>query len=123
MSLFQGLGLYWTQPVSRMGGTLPGQYLESTFRPPLTRASRTHSVLSVYLLFVVYRSVMPISFVIPWTVACQAPLSMGFPRQEYWSVLLFPSLGDLPNPRMEPMSPALQTDSLPLSYLEAQFLS
>ena len=40
-------------------------------------------------------------FVTHWTVACQAPLSMGFPRQEYWSGLPFPSPGDFPNPRME----------------------
>ena len=37
-------------------------------------------------------------FATPWTVACQAPLSMGFPRQEYWSGLPFPSPGDLPEP-------------------------
>ena len=37
---------------------------------------------------------------------CQAPLSMGFPRQEYWSRLLFPSAGDLPDPGIEPASPA-----------------
>ena len=49
----------------------------------------------------------------PWTVACQAPLSMGFSRQEYWSGLPFPSPGDLPNPGIEPGSPALQADSLP----------
>ena len=48
-------------------------------------------------------------------VAHQAPLSMGFLRQEYWSGLLFPSPGDLPDSRIEPTSPALQTDSLPLS--------
>ena len=42
-----------------------------------------------------------------WTVAHQAPLSLGFPRQEYWSGLPFPSLGDLPNPGIEPASPAL----------------
>ena len=42
-----------------------------------------------------------------WTLACQAPLSMGFPRQEYWSALLFPSLGDLPDPGIKPASPAL----------------
>ena len=41
---------------------------------------------------------------------------MGFPRQEYWSRLLFPSLGDLPHPGIKPMSPALQVDSLPLSH-------
>ena len=42
-----------------------------------------------------------------WTVACQAPLSMGFPRQEYWSGLPFPPSGDLPDPETEPVSPAL----------------
>ena len=49
----------------------------------------------------------------PWTGARQAPLSMGFPRQEYWSGLPFPSPGDLPDPGMEPESPELQADSLP----------
>ena len=48
----------------------------------------------------------------PWTVACQAPPSIGFSRQEYWSGLPFPSPGDLPNPGIEPRSPALQADSL-----------
>ena len=47
-----------------------------------------------------------------WTVACQAPLSMGFSRQEYWSGLPFPSPGDLPKPGIKPGSPALQADSL-----------
>ena len=47
-----------------------------------------------------------------WTVARQAPLSMGFSRQEYWSGLPFPSPGDLPNPGIEPGSPALQADAL-----------
>ena len=51
-------------------------------------------------------------FVTPWTVACQAPLSMGFSRQEYWSGLTFPSPGDLPNPGNEPRSPTLQADTL-----------
>ena len=45
---------------------------------------------------------------IPWTVACQAPLSMEFSRQEYWSGLTFPSPGDLPNPGIKPGSPELQ---------------
>ena len=45
--------------------------------------------------------------VTPWTVAHQAPPSMGFSRQEYWSGLPFPSPGDLPDPRIEPRSPAL----------------
>ena len=58
-------------------------------------------------------------FVTPWTVALQAPLFMGFSRKEYCSELPFPPLGDLPNPRIKPVSPrapALQADSLPLSY-------
>ena len=43
-------------------------------------------------------------FATPWTVACQAPLSMGFSRQEYWNGLPCPPPGDLPNPGIEPMS-------------------
>ena len=54
-----------------------------------------------------------LTLVTPWTAACQAPLSMGFSRQEYWSGLPFPSPGDLPDPGIEPMSPSLQADSLP----------
>ena len=46
---------------------------------------------------------------------CQAPLSMGFPRQEHWSGLSFPSPGDLPDPGIEPGPPDWQADSLPLS--------
>ena len=52
-------------------------------------------------------------FATPWTAACQASLSMGFPRQEYRRELPLPSPGDLPNPGIEPSSPALQADSLP----------
>ena len=52
-------------------------------------------------------SVMSDSFVTPWTVASQGPLSTGFPRQEYWSVLPFPPPGDLADPGIEPVSPAL----------------
>ena len=48
----------------------------------------------------------------PWTVAHQAPPSMGFSRQEYWSGLPFPSPGDLPNPGIKPRSPTLQADAL-----------
>ena len=47
------------------------------------------------------------SFATPWTVARQAPLSMGFARQEYWSGLPFPDPGDLPNPEIELASPVL----------------
>ena len=52
------------------------------------------------------------TLVTPWTVTCQVPLSMGFSRQEYWNGLPFPSPGDLPDPGIEPGSPALQVDSL-----------
>ena len=47
-----------------------------------------------------------------WMVACQAPPSMGFSRQEYWSGLPFPSPGDLPNPEIEPGSSALEAGTL-----------
>ena len=55
-------------------------------------------------------------FATPWTVACQAPLCMGFSQQEYWSGLPCPSPGDLPDTEIEPVSPAclaLQVYSLP----------
>ena len=51
-------------------------------------------------------------FVTLWTIANQSSLSMGFSRQEYWSGLPFPSPGDLPDPGIEPRSPALQADAL-----------
>ena len=75
----------------------------------------------VHVLFLVCRGFLVLSglvaklcltLVTPWTVACQAPLSMGFSRQEHWSGLPFPSPGYLPNPGIEPRSPALQADSL-----------
>ena len=53
------------------------------------------------------------ALVTPWTTAREAPLSMGFSRQEYWSGLPFPSPGYLPNPEIKLSSPALQADSLP----------
>ena len=64
---------------------------------------------------------MSSSFATLWTVAHQAPLSMEFPKQEYWSGLPFPSPRDLSNPGIETVSPALrllhwQADSLPLSH-------
>ena len=57
-------------------------------------------------------------FETPWTVDCQAPLSMGFSRQEYWSGWPFPPPGDLPDPGIEPLSLSLlhwQEDSSPLA--------
>ena len=61
----------------------------------------------------VSRSVMSDSFETLGTVACQAPLSMEFSRQEYWSELPFPSPGELPDSGLEPGSPALHADYLP----------
>ena len=55
----------------------------------------------------------------PWTVACQAPLSMGFSRQEYWSGLQYPAPGDFPDPGLKPVAPVaptLQTGSLLISH-------
>ena len=60
----------------------------------------------------VSRSVVPDSAT-PRAVACQAPLSVGLPRQEYWSGLSFPSPGDIPDPGIEPVSPPWQANSLP----------
>ena len=55
----------------------------------------------------------------PWTVACQAPLSLEYPRQEDWSRLPIPFPGDLPNPEIILVSPMLKTDYLPLSHQES----
>ena len=52
-------------------------------------------------------------FATSWTLACQAPLSIEFSRQEYWNGLSFPPPGDLPNPGIKPRSPTLHADSLP----------
>ena len=59
-------------------------------------------------------------FATPWSVARQTSLSMEFSRPEYWSGSPFPSLGDLPNPGIEPRSPILQQTLYHLSHQEAQ---
>ena len=61
-------------------------------------------------------------FVTPWSVAYQAPPSMGFSWQEYWSGLPFPSPGDLPDPGIEPGSPAFQADTLTSKHQESPIL-
>ena len=70
--------------------------------------------MSGFLLFLVTRSCL--TLVTPQTIGQQAPLSRGFPTQEYWSGLPFPSPGDLPNARTEPVSSALRAGSLQLSH-------
>ena len=62
------------------------------------------------------------SFATFWTVAYQAPLSVGFPRQEHWTRLPFPSPGNLYNPGIKPRSPAFQADSLPLSHRRSPYI-
>ena len=67
----------------------------------------------IYELVVKVKSLSRVRlFATLWTVAHQASLSMGFSRQEYWSGLPFPSPGDLPDPGIEPGSPALEADAL-----------
>ena len=73
-------------------------------------------VYHVCLLSCVWR------FATPWTVAHQVPLSMGLSRQEYWSGLLFPPPGDLPDPGIEPTSPVSPADSLPLHSMWSLFI-
>ena len=71
----------------------------------------------VYIVVIIYSLSLVQLFCDPMvTVEHQAPLCMGFSRQEYWSRLPFPSPGDLSNPGIEPTSPALKVDSLPLTY-------
>ena len=68
---------------------------------------KCYEIFPFVCVFAYACSVTSDSFVTSWTVAHRAPLSMGFPRQEYWSGLLFTSPGDLPDAGIEPMSPAL----------------
>ena len=76
------------------------------------------TIEAALLISGVCQSLSRVHCVTPWTAARQAPLSMGFSRQEYWSGLPFPSPGDLPNPGIKSGSPVLQADSLPLSPRE-----
>ena len=110
-------GLPWSPPPLQAGSAwcpvtkltvLPrelSQKVVKDLKVPDCFSSSSLSVLSC--------SVVSDSFVTPWTVTDQAPPSLGFSRQEYWSGLPFPSPGDLPNPGIEPRSPALQVESLP----------
>ena len=65
---------------------------------------------------------MSYSFATPWTVACQAPLSMRLSRQEHWNGLPFPSAEDLPDKGIKSKSPAWQVNSLTLSYLGSDYI-
>ena len=100
-----GKGKCFQQMLLENWTSIPG---EKTSKPlPLISCEYSRSVVSDY----------PATL---WTVACQAPLSMGFPRQGYWGGLPFPTPRDLPDPGIEPTSPespALAGHSLPLSHL------
>ena len=90
--------------------SLFSQLYDFSSQSPPFRTSTDSAVLCAVL----NRSATSVQlFVTPWTVAHQAPLSMGFSRQEYWSELPCRPQRDLPNPRIEPRSPTLQADSLP----------
>ena len=70
--------------------------------------THTHTCPAIVPCLLLFQSLSHVGlFATPQTVACQAPLFMGFSRQEYWSGVPFPSPGDLPDPRIEPMSSAL----------------
>ena len=89
----------WIEPASLVSSALAGRFFK---RVPPGKKWKWKSLSHVQL------------FVTPWTAALKAPLSMEFPRWEYWSgALPDSSAGDLPNPRIKPMSPILQVDSLP----------
>ena len=88
---------------------------------PACRIAGTIFLNFIYMCVVVVYSLSHVQlFSTPWTVAHQAPLSMGFPRQDYFSGLPFPPPGDLPDPGIK-FTSALQVDSLPLSHLGSPF--
>ena len=95
-------------------------YISSSFGSPSHLGHQSAEFLVLYSRFslvIYFICALPLSrvrlFVAPWTVARQAPLSMEFSRQEYWSGLSFPSPVDLPDPGIEPRSPTLWADYLP----------
>ena len=83
----------------------------------ITLTTKVHLVKAMVFPAVMYGceswNIKKADSAIPWTIVYQASLSMGFSRQEYWSGLPFPSPGDLPDPGIEPRSPALQAEALP----------
>ena len=103
------LGVGWVKWAER-------RFQHSRYQKAL-RLARVWNVLKTKGSFLSVKWVKSLScvrlFVTPWTVAYQAPPSMGFSRQECWSGLPFPSPGDLPDPGIKPGSPASQADALP----------
>ena len=106
--LFVYLLLLWVQYVVASLLLWRREWVTCKTKPPSHHACMCTESLSRVWLFATL-----------WIIACQAPLSMGFSRQEYWSGFLCPPPGHLPHPGIEPVSPialALQVDSLPLSH-------
>ena len=106
----------WSKPILCQTHWGQGSRIESLRHPDITAYhSWCVSFKSTTLLFTINfnemllcsRKVVSDSFATPWTVVHQAPLSMGFSRQEYWGGLPFPSPADLPHPGIEPTSPAM----------------
>ena len=106
--------LNWRKSEEFVADMLMDFYLISFSITMLQVPQNVSNILKTLLLFSCWA--VSDSFGTPWTVVCQAPLSVAFPRQEYWNGLPFPSLGDLSNPGIKPTSPPLETDSLPLSH-------
>ena len=103
---------YWSGVTLPSPGDLPDPGIKpmSFMSPELASGFFTTSANWEVFWFPQFSSVQSLSrvqlFVTPWAVACQAPLSMGFSRQEHWSGLRFPSPGGLPDPGIKPTSPA-----------------
>ena len=95
--------------------SFPSWFIKGLSMAPCATVGPVHH--SLHLVVAVLVAKLCLTLVTPWTVAWQSPLSMGFPRKEYWSGLPFLSPGHLPDPGIEPGSPTLQVDSLPAEPL------
>ena len=84
-----------------------------------SKSSQLNDFAKLLTLLLFSCQVISDSFAIPWIEACQAPLSIGFPRQEYWNGLPFPFPGDYSDPGIEPGLLNWQADSLSLSHLRS----
>ena len=106
----------WQPAPFCLGNPMDREAWWATFYGAANESDKTEHTHIHMQYFCMYK-VKPLSrvwlFATPWTVTYQAPLSIRFPKQEYWSGLPFPSPRDLPDSGIEPRSPALQADALP----------
>ena len=116
---------YWSGLPCPPPGDLPDPGIESVSLKPLEFAGgyfTTSSTWKAHSTSLCVHVQLFQSYLTLWTVAHQAPLSIGFSKPEYWSGLPFPSPGDLPTPGIKATSPALHVDSLPIeSFSSVQF--